>query len=223
MTRALIAGTVAGVLTFAVQAAIVGPLIAEAEAIEATVSSHQDHDAAEEWAPADGVERTAYTLLGTVLTAIAFGAIMLGVASMLGLELTMRTGLLLGAAGFLSFALAPAFGLPPKPPAVPGAEVSHAQLWWVLTACCTAAGIWMMAQPEAAVWLRAGGLLVIAVPHLIGAPAAAASTVMPESLVRDFAVRSVASQAVMWAALGWCAGLAGQRARHERPLAEFAP
>jgi predicted cobalt transporter CbtA len=96
----------------------VGPLIDRAEQLEP--AGHEGHASAaaapHEWEPADGTERTMYTVLGTTLTGIAFAALIFGVALVLGLELNVTRGVALGLLGFACCAFAPAMGLPPKPP-----------------------------------------------------------------------------------------------------------
>src|SRR3546814_3736909 len=105
------------------------PLIFEAETYETAapvepghVHDHDapDHDvgAAHEhshagWAPQDGLERTLYTLLVNVLTGIGFGLLLAAAFALRG-GADWRSGLYWGAAGFVTFTLAPALGLPPE-------------------------------------------------------------------------------------------------------------
>lgn len=201
MATALLSGSIAGLAAFAVQLVAIGPLIAQAETMELRGDSHAEHGNADEWEPREGFERTAYTAVGSVLAGIGFAAILAGVASLLGLQLNIRRGVMLGLAGFVCFAVAPAIGLPPKPPGVPGADVGPAQLWWVMTAVSTAAGLTLVFMTNTT-RLRLLGVAVALVPHLIGPPAAAASTLVPASFSTRFALTSVATQAVLWLVLG---------------------
>lgn len=226
MTHAAGAGLLAGVVLFLVQLAFIRPLIQHAEMLEQQRMAHEsvaaphDHDAAAapvrvEWTPSDGLERTAYTALGTVLTGLAFSAVFFGVASLLGVQLTVRRGVALGAAGFVCFALAPAVGLPPKPPGVAGAPLESAQVWWAATVLFSAVGLWLLTRPGASSAACAGALLVLAVPHLIGAPQAPPLSV-PAVFAWRFALTSVATQGVFWILLGamagWWAARSAQRA-----------
>jgi cobalt transporter subunit CbtA len=225
MTAALIAGAVSGVVLWALQFVAIGPLIARAETYEAA-DAHQGHEVpsggasndaashemAHPWEPADGIERTMYTLAGTILTGIGFSAVLFGIAAALGLRLDARRGIALGLAGFACCALAPAIGLPPKPPGAAAAELRAAQLWWVGTATVTGFGLWIIASANGS-WLRRfGGALLIVLPHAIGAPAPAGHSVVPADLSRQFALASVITQAVFWILLGAIGGPLSARA-----------
>jgi predicted cobalt transporter CbtA len=57
-------------------------------------------------------------------------------------------------------------------------------------------------------WLmKIGGVVCIALPHAIGAPAAIGDTVVPVQLVRQFMIASLAANAVFWLTLGVIGGL----------------
>lgn len=211
MTLSIIAGTLAGLITFGVQLTFVSPLIASAEALQIGSAGHQDHGARPEWEPANGLERRLYTLAGTVFTGIGFGALLLGIASLLQIHLGTKRGLLLGAAGFLCVGLAPAIGMPPRPPGVPGADVGQAQLWWTATAALTAVALWLIASSRGSWPRRISGVIVILLPHVAGAPLAESSTVVPAALSQRFAVTSVATQAIFWLSLGTLCGWLTER------------
>jgi hypothetical protein len=74
-----------------------------------------------------------------------FAALLLSTVILGGFGLDIRHGLLWGLAGFACFTVAPALGLPPKPPGVPVADVRARQLWWALTAGVTATGLILIA------------------------------------------------------------------------------
>jgi cobalt transporter subunit CbtA len=216
MTVVLIAGAAAGLLLAAVQHVTVGPLIYRAEGHE-----HAGHEAhasergtvtPEEWQLRDGVERIVYTVLGTALTGIAFAAVLFGIASALGLQLNFTRGLLLGLVGFACCALAPAIGVPPKPPGAAAADLHAAQIWCVSSAIATAVGLWTIGRSDGSWIWRVGGMFVIALPHLIGAPAPIGSSPIPPELSRQFAIASVATQAIFWIKLGGLGGLLYARA-----------
>ncbi len=212
------AGIVSGLALAAVQQVAVRPLITIAEELEAVshVGHHgavADEDGTGEWTPADGAERLGFTVLGTVLTGIAYAALLFGVASLLSLSVDARRGLLLGLGGFACFALAPALGLPPKPPGVAGAELVAAQMWWASTALATATGLVLFARAGRRwSWWVIGAVVVVA-PHVVGAPQAPRpDTEALRELGTRFAATSVATQAVFWVILGAVGGYLYARA-----------
>lgn len=194
MLVALAAGTLAGVVWFAIQSAAVVPLIEQAETNE--TPDHPDTS----WRPRDGSERTLYTLAATVFSGIGFSAILFGWVAFTGLEIDMRRGALLGLAGFACFHLAPALGLPPEPPGVPVADVTHRQLWWAVAAASTALGLWLLSRRNII------GALALALPHAIGAPKAIGEGVVPAELIRNFAIASLGAALVFWIVLGAAGG-----------------
>jgi cobalt transporter subunit CbtA len=215
---ALIAGTVAGLFAAGLQHLKLIPLIAAAEVYEAAApqTNHQagahadhQHEAAAEWEPSPGLERTGYTLLADLLAGIGFALLLTGavaLARLRGYAIDARQGLIWGAAGFAVFALAPAIGLPPELPGMPAADLAARQQWWLLAAAATAAGLALLvfAQPVA---LRVTGAVLILVPHLIGAPAAPHDGAgVPAELAAEFATASLATAAAFWLLLGSVSG-----------------
>jgi cobalt transporter subunit CbtA len=214
MTIVLVAGIAAGLALAAVQIATIGPLIRVAEQYETATAGH-DHPATAapaEWQPSDGFERTGYTVLGTLLVGIAYAALLFGGAALLSFEVDVRRGILLGLAGFASFALAPALGVAPRPPGVAGAELHSAQIWWIATAIATAIGLALIARARGRWSWRIAGPIVLVAPHLVGAPhAEPARTDALRELSSRFAVTSVATQAVFWLVLGVIGGYVYQK------------
>lgn len=219
---AVLAGLAAGLLMTAIQQWRVVPLIVAAEQFEG-VPAHEhapgapahhhvvSADAAAPWAPQDGAERIAYTVLADVLVCIGF-ALVLGAAAVLsGLPLTARNGVIWGLAGFLTFQLAPAIGLPPELPGMAAAEVSARQLWWWGTALATAAAIFGIAKFRS--WPAIGlGAVLILLPHVIGAPPAPEQpSAVPAHLATAFAANALAAGAVFWLAVGPLLGWLGAR------------
>jgi cobalt transporter subunit CbtA len=166
------------------------------------------HDVSEghQWEPSPGAERTTYTALGTILTGIAFAAIALGLAVALGQPLGWRRGLLLGAMGFVTFVVAPSIGLRPKPPGVPGAEVQIAQAGWALAVVCTSAAFAILLKSGWRGWGWVGAMVLLVLPHAVGAPPSAPSTLVPVDLVNRFAWLSVVSRLPFWLLLGAIGG-----------------
>jgi cobalt transporter subunit CbtA len=117
-----------------------------------------------------------------------------------------RSGLAFGVAGFAAFSLAPALGLPPEIPGSGAAALADRQLWWAFAAAATAGGLGLLLLSGRRA-LQIGGAVLIALPHLIGAPhpEAFASTA-PAELAGHFAAASLAVSALFWALLGSLSG-----------------
>lgn len=217
----LAAGIVAGLFMFVAQQTQLVPLILQAETFEhaAAADSHgqsgetagHDHgtaagdaDAAA-WAPAGGLERTLFTGLTSVLAAIGFGLVLAGCFALRGGEVSWRQGVVWGLAGYVSFQLAPALGLAPELPTMAGDNLFDRQVWWLGTVAATAGGLALVAFAKP-VWLKGAGLLLIAAPHVIGAPHVHVDTAVPAGLAAQFAVATLVVAALFWALLGGLTG-----------------
>jgi cobalt transporter subunit CbtA len=216
---ALLAAICAGLFTSALQHFRVTPLILHAESFEgegghshgepAASAAHthapgtpeHSHDPAE-WAPQDGFERTAYTTLATVLAAAGF-ALLIGAVSMFAnIPITFGNGFLWGMAGFLTFSLAPAYGLAPELPGMPAADLVARQLWWTGTALATGAACLLLAKTRAS-WAIAVAVALVIAPHIIGAPAAPDEpSAVPAHLATAFAATTLGTSLVFWLLLG---------------------
>jgi len=189
---ALAAGLVAGMVAALLQQLFLVPLILQAEALEAVGRGHP---------AATGIERTLFSVLFTCLGACGFALLLAGCFA-LRRDVTWRSGLLWGLAGFASFSLAPALGLPPELPGAQAADLVARQAWWISTAVATAAGLACVVLPRSTP-LKLLGVVLVALPHLIGAPQPVhADTELPAEVVRAFAIGSLAVSAVMWLILG---------------------
>lgn len=210
----LCSGALAGIGLFAVQHFTVIPLIETAETYEASAQEADRgmaHEAAS-WRPADGWERTAFTALTTILSGIGFAGILFGWLALTGCALNARRGALWGLAAFACFGLAPALGLPPQPPGGAAAGVYERQVWWIATVLATALGLWLFAGKGRTWPVRIAGVVCLLLPHLIGAPATAAHSVVPVQLLRRFAVASLATTGMFWLLLGTIGGyLSGRK------------
>lgn len=175
---------------------------AQAEAHDAA-----GHDHGEGWAPADGFERTAYTLGANVLTAIGYSLVLTALLSMTGFTFGWRTGLFFGLAGFASVMLAPMVGLPPELPGSPAAELAARQTWWVATAVVTAAGIGLLVLRREP-WAAVLAVVLIAAPHVVGAPLppAGVEPLAPLELERRFIIVATVTSFVFWVLLGALSG-----------------
>lgn len=209
MRAALLAGSIAGTLLFVYQYVVVIPRIVAAEAFEehnGGVEEEADHHQNSEWKPDNAWERNLFTAAGTILTGIGFAALLLATVTLGGYSLDVRHGLLWGLAGFACFTVAPAIGLPPEPPGVPGADIGERQLWWVLTVVVTAGGLILIGGKRRRWIFRVGGGILLLLPHIFGPPRAIGLQVVPASLVRDFAAVSILGNGLFWMVLGTMAG-----------------
>lgn len=220
------AGLLAAVVLTLLQSLWVTPLILQAETFEtsepaaevvehshdaAAVAHEHEHDAAgghshdgEAWAPEDGWQRLLATGLSNLVVAVGFALMLAGLFT-LRAPGPLWQGLLWGLAGFATFSLAPSAGLPPELPGTAAADLLLRQYWWIGAAASTAAGLALLAFGSNGV-LRILGLLILAVPHLVGAPHPEVhESLAPAALEREFILASLLTNAVFWSALGLAA------------------
>lgn len=218
---AVLVGIVGGFAVSAMQAFGTTPLILKAETYEnaggeaphshdapattgADAAAVPAHEHAEEaWAPADGFERTAYTLAANILTAIGYALVLTGLISLRGTNAGWREGLLWGVAGFAAVMLAPMIGLPPELPGSPAAALEARQIWWLSTVAATAGGIALIAFRREP-WAIVLALVLIVAPHVVGAPLPPEGehALAPLPLERQFIVAATVTSFVFWALLG---------------------
>lgn len=233
-SAALVAGVLSGTAVSVVQQATTVPLILEAEKYEVTVppapsptaapvastlaptaTGHEHHGHATperslgEGVPAtteEALNRLLTTIAANLLTGVGYGLLLAGVMLLMGDRVDARRGLLWGAGGFIAFALAPAYGLPPELPGMGGADLEARQLWWFAAAACSAGGLLALAFARVPA-LVAAGVAAILLPQLIGAPhpETPAGAVPPELAAR-FVTASLGSAALFWAVLGSACG-----------------
>lgn len=218
LASALGAGLLTGVVAAALQLWLLVPVIGTAELYESGALTHfgaaAEHAAGAEAhahaaAAASGVGRHLGTLLFTTTSYVGFALFLVAgfaLAERLGLgRISPRAGLLWGLGGFAATQLFPALGLPPELPGASAAPVEARQVWWILTAALTIAGLVVLTAGHGA--LRWTGLLLIAAPHVIAAPHPEAfAGVVPPELSALFAARVLGVGAVAWAVLGLSAG-----------------
>lgn len=199
LLAALIAGSLAGLVLTAAQAVRALPLIRQAEVYESAAEAQAGHHD-EGWQP-EGAARFAYTLLANLLAGIGFALLLVAGFAFFPPAVWWH-GLVWGLGGFAAFALAPSLGLPPEPPGSVHAPLLARQLWWLFAAAGTALGLGLIAfAPH---WAgKALGVVALALPHLLGAPAPPPETAaVPEALARQFARASLLSSLVFWFVLG---------------------
>ena len=187
---ALTAGIAAGLLTALLQELYLVPLILQAEAVELGGAEHVRH----------GLDRMLYTALFDCLGAFGFALLLAAGFAWRG-AVSWKQGLGWGLAGYASFALAPALGLPPELPGVETAALAARQLWWIGCALATATGIACCAFGSVRS-MRLLGVMMIVLPHFIGAPAGEELSALPVGLPRSFALGSLAVSLVMWVVIG---------------------
>ena len=227
---AVLLGMAAGLLLSLMQVLTVDPIIFEAETFEISEAEsamvpegHENHDHNHEsWGPADGTERTVYTILSNMSAGIGFAAILLAMMSQFWLPkqriISPLQSLLWGVAGFATLYLAPGIGLPPEIPGLQAAPVEQRQIWWVLTASCVGIGLSLLAWARAKQKLT--GLIFLATPYLIGAPShegpefihpdpAAVEALI--ALHQRFIVTSGIVNLLFWIALGLACGFVFNR------------
>jgi len=210
----------------AVQQWRVAPLILAAEVYEtaepaaehahpaadaAAIAPEHEHDP-DAWAPQDGAERTFYTVLANVLAAMGFALLLAAVSVLVGIEITAANGVIWGLGGFVALQLAPAFGLAPELPGMPAADLVARQAWWWGTAIATGLGILGIAKFRNWPAVVAGAVL-IAAPHVIGAPQLAVEpeSAVPAHLATAFAANSLATGAIFWLIAGPLFGWLNER------------
>jgi len=218
---AALAGLIAGLLSTAAHHFGTAAIIAKAEvyekAAEATGAAADampgmDHDrGAAAWEPEDGLQRTLFTALADILTGIGFALLLVSAYAFSGAAVDWRRGLYWGLAAFATFTLAPGLGLPPEVPGTSSAPLLDRQIWWVATALATGGGLAAIFLGRRAAWV-AGGIVLIVLPHLIGAPQPAEHVAAaPESLAHQFIVAAVVTSLLFWLVLGSLTGFLYKR------------
>lgn len=213
---AVIAGAAAGLVATALQGAKLWPLIAAAEQFEqAGAAGHQHADGTaahshdREWEPADGAERIALTALFNILAGFGFALLLNGAlllrGTVAGAPLDVATGAMWGLAGFACFALAPALGLPPELPGMAAGDLLDRQVWWIATALASAGGLALIAFARPAA-LKVLGVIMLAAPHIVGAPHPDEAGPVPAELAAQFVAASLVAAAVFWIVLGALSG-----------------
>ena len=236
LVTGLSAGLLAGLFVAAIQIAWITPIIQEAEIYESAetrtgapdpasrpgtsgassvllAAERLEGPAAERlegnegaWAPEDGLERTLFTVLASVLTGVGFGLILVAAVTLSGRHVDPGRGVLWGLAGFAVFTLAPALGLPPELPGMAAADLGARQTWWIGTVISTTGGLALIVFARHRL-LKGLGVALLLAPHAVGAPHPGQfGGKVPGELAAEFAVASLFTAALFWTALGGIAG-----------------
>jgi cobalt transporter subunit CbtA len=203
----LASGVLAGLLLFVVQHFTTFPLIQKAEGFESAAETlHAHHHDDQGWQPAEGFERTGFTVLTTIVTSIAFSALLFGFAVVRREQLGWQRGLIWGLAAYICIDLLPALGLPPQPPGTVVADLYSRQAWWTLTVVCAVIGLWLLSNQRRSMPTRLIGILPLLLPYAIGAPKAEGENVVPAVLIQQFSAVSLLTTALFWLVLGSIGG-----------------
>lgn len=197
---AVLAGLVAGVFLWGAHMVKTTPLILAAEVYEnaeAPAGGPQDQ----------GFERAANTLLVDVLAGVGFAFLLTGAVALAGRPVDWRLGVAWGLGGYAAFFAAPSLGLPPELPGMQAAGLAARQAWWLATAAATAIGLGLAAFSTRA-WMKALAVLLIVLPHLIGAPSITHGPGgdVPAELASEFAIATMVVTGLFWMVLGGLTG-----------------
>lgn len=225
---ALFAGLFAGLISALLQFWLVTPVLLEGEEYETGAKSHfagvlivdsaEDNsvEVVEEPAPTTGeiLARHGMTVAVNMVVFTGFALILvagIATASTAGHEVSMKSGILWGLAGFVAIQLAPAAGLYPELPGTPAEDVYLRQMWWITTVVSSIVGIAFIAFGNRTIWVAVGALFLLA-PHVIGAPHLEFyAGVAPPELSALFVSRTLAVACASWAVMGGVAGAVWQR------------
>ena len=223
---------IAGVLLGTMQSFSTSKIIYAAEKyeVEEATDNHHAHDTAtahhhesEEWSPKDGVERVGLTFFADILIAFGHSLLLTSFMALIFLkfgkpEITWRSGLIIGIGGYLSFYLATVIGLPPEVPGTVAADLHARQIWWTLTIVMTIIGLSVIYLAPSASKLL--GLVLIAIPHIIGAPHPETHGFLNQDpsaisalsqLEHQFLIATAGVNLVYWLAIGLFSGLFANR------------
>jgi cobalt transporter subunit CbtA len=217
---AVLAGLLAASALTLTQALWVTPLILQAEVYEDAAAaaiapaSAEHHDDAEAWQPEKGWPRLLATSAGNGILGIGYGLMLTGLYAWRRPSGAAQ-GLAWGLAGYAVFFAAPGLGLPPELPGSAAAELTARQSWWLATAASTSVGLGLIFLQTR--WpLRAAGGLVLAAPHLIGAPnPAITGSLAPEDLQTQFRLATLLCNGLFWSLLGVLSAAAFRRFHRE--------
>ena len=91
------------------------------------------------------------------------------------------------------------------------AELVAHQGWWLFTVALTAVGLALAAFAPRP-WLKAAGIALIVLPHVVGAPQPEAyGSQVPAELASAFVAATLVINAVFWLLLGGASGFFFQR------------
>lgn len=203
---ALLAGLVAGVVSFGGSMWKTTPIIVHAEVYEdpaATPATAED----KVWAPENGFERNAYTFLSGLVTTIGFAFLLVGAIALSGRNVDWKEGLIWGLAAFGAIFAWPSLGLAPEPPGLVAADLAARQIWWLGTVVSAVVALILFFLVQGDLWKKGIGVLLLAIPYIVGAPSVVVETGrVPAELASEFASVSLVLTAVTFLVLGAMSG-----------------
>jgi cobalt transporter subunit CbtA len=216
---ALVVGIIAGSLYGLFQQLQINPIIYAAEAYEVgeaeaqpAVEAHDhgdghSHDHGHEgWSPEHGFERIMATLFANILVGVAFSILLISIMALHNLKsskppLNWKTGALWGLGLMLSIFAAPSLlGIHPEIPGTVAAQLEHRQIWWVASSIATAAGLLIIYYGANA--FKLGGVVLIVLPHLMGAPKMDSLSFANSDPVAVAALSDLSSQFIIMTSIG---------------------
>ena len=215
LAAGIIGGIVAGLVVAALQHVTTTPLILTAEIYETAQQLRQHVTNAAE--PVNvALNRVVATSISTMAASIGYALVLLAGMLVSGDRITPRSAALWGACAFAATGLAPAIGLAPQLPGAAETDLAGRQIWWLITAATTGAGLYAILRIDDRV-AHVFGLLLLTAPHLFTPTPASPESTVPAELAARFAAASLVVQAVSWTLAGALAGLVfGALARDEK-------
>lgn len=146
------------------------------------------------------------TVLANLVTGAGYGLLMAGVSMACGVNVTVASGLIWGALGWLCVQLLPALGLAPELPGFPHIDLDARQYWWVFTVAASVTGFWF-ALLASSKTMRAVGAALLVAPHVYGAPQPSdIASAVPAYLASQYAVATLSTMLFFWLVLGLALG-----------------
>jgi cobalt transporter subunit CbtA len=209
----ILSGIAAGLVMGFIQHGRLTPLIIQAETFEHVAHGHgaEAHSHGEAlWSPANGLERTFYTTLTAVVSAVGFGLLMIGQAFTFKIPFTRKNSWIWGLCGFLAVSFVPSIGLPPELPGMPSADLTSRMLWWIAAIAMTEVGLASLyfVYLGRRAWIA--GLIFLILPLIIPAPQGSSehANSIPANLATQFVTLSLGANLVMWLVLSLVLGFA---------------
>ena len=180
---------------------------------------HDDHDHAHDHdGEGSDFQRNGLSVLFSMLIYAGYGLIvaaLMSLAAERGANVTARSGLIWGIAGFIAVHFAPGFSLAPEVPGVAAADLQTRQIWWFATVDTAALGLWLVAFGRNwAIWGAA--VILFLAPHVVGAPEPEVLTgPAPTEIGALFAARAFGVGLVAWVLLGFFTAAIWERSEAE--------
>lgn len=217
LTSALFAGAASGLIAALLQLWFVQPVLLHAELYETGALLHFGADAnISAIQDVGGLDplRDGLSIVFTMLVYSGYAMVLLALMSLAedrGAEITARTGLIWGIAGFVAVHFAPGFSLAPEVPGVAAADVTARQIWWFATVALAVVAMGLIGFGKGPIaW--AGAAVLLLAPHVYGAPEPEVFTgPVPTEIGALFAARALGVGLAAWVLLGTFSGYVWSR------------